>query len=170
MANLGKKSKGKNKKKKGEPIKNDGEKALQDKIKQMEQGDYQKRLASAAKKELKVRANVRGCGAEERAWSRSSRPPLPSTRIVQRLRGVWWLRGGSVACSGRAGMLRLTTAATPCRAINVTRHAAGATSARAKVRGVEPAEDPEHVAQDHAPGEGRVAAQGHRGHLAEPRA
>ena len=61
MANLGKKSKGKNKKKKGDALKSTGEKALQDKIKQMEQGDYQKRLAAAAKKELKVQP-ARVCG------------------------------------------------------------------------------------------------------------
>lgn len=55
MANLGKKSKGKNKKKKkNDTMKSSGDKALQDKIKQMEEGDYQKRLAVQQKKLLKV--------------------------------------------------------------------------------------------------------------------
>lgn len=87
MANLGKKSKGKNKKKKGDALKNNGDKALQDKIKQMEQGDYQKRLAAAAKKELKDRL------ALEQKYSAWNRLKIQNTwRKIMRLAKVESLR------------------------------------------------------------------------------
>mmetsp|Transcript_18533 Transcript_18533/g.43684 ORF Transcript_18533/g.43684 Transcript_18533/m.43684 type:complete len:535 (+) Transcript_18533:360-1964(+) len=66
MANLGKKVKGKSKKKAKDTVSSE-DRALQDKIKRMEQMDYEKRLAAAKRKEFQERLEL-----EQRytAWNR----------------------------------------------------------------------------------------------------